>query len=140
MLNVPPVASRGEIEVSRPANLRLNLEPRGDDLGAKAASLRRVTQPGCAKARALENERGQLIERVAELQAHQDERCDHQIKAGVHGELENQMLLVARADSRLAINQTQNASKRRASDEIFVGQKTEGFRRRGSDALVANLS
>jgi hypothetical protein len=35
----------------------------------------------------LENERDQLIERVDSLQAHQDQRCDHQVKAEMHEEL-----------------------------------------------------
>ena len=32
----------------------------------------------------LENERGQLVERVDGLQAHENERYDHQIKAKMH--------------------------------------------------------
>jgi hypothetical protein len=36
---------------------------------------------------ALENERDQLIERVDSLQAHKDQRCDHQVKAEMHEEL-----------------------------------------------------
>ena len=46
MRNEPPVAlSRAENEVSRRANLRLKLESGGDDPGAKAASLRRISKP-----------------------------------------------------------------------------------------------
>jgi len=88
-----------------------------------------------------------LIERVEDFQAHEDERGVHQIKAKMHGELENQILLAARAD--FAARPQPNSicvAKGRAPDEPFVGKtnsswqlKTEGFRRRGSDALVANL-
>jgi len=46
MRNEPPVAlSRAENEVSRRANLRLKLESREDDPGAKAAWLRRILRP-----------------------------------------------------------------------------------------------
>jgi hypothetical protein len=45
MRNEPPVAlSRAENEVSRRANLRLKLESRGYDPGAKAAWLRRISK------------------------------------------------------------------------------------------------
>jgi hypothetical protein len=39
----------------------------------------------------LENEAGQLIEGVGKLQAHEDERRDHQIRAYVHGRLKQEM-------------------------------------------------
>jgi hypothetical protein len=36
----------------------------------------------------LQNESGQLIERVRNLQAHKNERCHHQIKTEMHENLE----------------------------------------------------
>ena len=45
------------------------------------------------RARVSDNERDQLIERVDDLQAHQDESCDHQIKAEMHEELATKCLL-----------------------------------------------
>ena len=59
----------------------------------------------------LENERGQLVERVDGLQAHENERYDHQIKAKMHEGLATKILLAARG-SRKAVNQTQRASGR----------------------------
>jgi hypothetical protein len=41
----------------------------------------------------LENERGQLVERVDGLEAHQNERYDHQIKAKMHEGLATRCLL-----------------------------------------------
>jgi hypothetical protein len=97
------------------------LEPDGDDLGAKATSLRRdeigsgddrtcirlraVAKPQVSRYRMatppsawdLKYERGQLIERVDDLQAHKNERCDHQIKAKMHEELATKCFL-PRAD------------------------------------------
>jgi hypothetical protein len=46
----------------------------------------------------LENERGQLVERVDGLQAHDNERCDHQIKAKMHGRIATKIFLAARVD------------------------------------------
>jgi hypothetical protein len=37
---------------------------------------------------ALQNESGQLIERVSNLQAHKNERCHHQIETEMHEDLE----------------------------------------------------
>jgi hypothetical protein len=36
----------------------------------------------------LQNESGQLIERVSNLQAHKSERCHHQIETKMHDDLE----------------------------------------------------
>ena len=39
----------------------------------------------------LENERGQLIERVGKLQAHENEGYDHQIRAKMHEDLKTKV-------------------------------------------------
>jgi hypothetical protein len=91
-------------------------------------------------ARGLENERGQLVEHVEDFQAHQDKRCDHQIKAKMHDGLENQILRAARRISLKAVHQTQYALRKTSARRVPRRQlETEGFRRRGSDAFVANL-
>ena len=66
----------------------------------------------CSRAWNLENERGQLIERVNDLDAHENERCDHQIEAKMHERFETKKLPLARADLAKAVNQIQYASER----------------------------
>jgi hypothetical protein len=56
----------------------------------------------------LENERRQLVQRVDRLQAHNNERCDHQIKAKMHERLATKRLVATRG-SRKVVNQTQCA-------------------------------
>ena len=95
------LCSRGESEVSRLANLRLNWESPGADPGAKAASLRRVSslsvgkmQPArqflekCSLSVDLMDELGQLIKRVNSFEAHENKRRVHQIKIEMHQRLE----------------------------------------------------
>jgi hypothetical protein len=64
------------------------------------------------RARGLENQRGQLVERVDGLQAHNNERHDHQIKAKMHEGLATKIILAARG-SRKVMNQNSNAHPQR---------------------------
>jgi len=81
-----------------------------------------------------------LIERVNDLDAHENERSDHQIEAKMHERVETKKLPLARADLAKAVNQIQYASERASGPVNSVSATgTEGFRRRGSDAFVANL-
>ena len=124
------LCSRGQSELSRPANLRLKLETQRGDPGAKAASLRRIPRLICPEFQPprSENEPGQLIERVEDFQAHEDERCVHQIKAKMHEGLKNQILLAARADfaarpqTKLNMRCERTSARRtlRRQDELVV--------------------
>ena len=81
--------------------------------------------------RALEDERCQLIECVGELQAHEDQGCDHQIEAEMHVGLKSILLgSVGRNAS--------NTARPVSAGQIPGIAKKESFRRRGSVAFVAN--
>lgn len=100
--------------------------------GVKAASLRRF------RAFRLESEHRQLIERVDRLQADQEKRCDHQIIAEMHRTACNRRLACG-ADRAGVVNQTrwatENTIARRNTRRRW---EAESFRRRGSNAFVAN--
>jgi hypothetical protein len=69
----------------------------------------------------LENEHGQLVERVDRLQAHNNERYDHQIKAKMHEGLAIKCLLPR---ARIAQGREPNPvgiRKRRSPGKSFVG-------------------
>jgi hypothetical protein len=91
------------------------------------------------KTRFSKHECGQLIERVDRFQTNNDE-CKHQyIKANMHLVIATRIFPAAARVSRQAVNQTRYArgiNYRRASLSPTIGR--EGFRRRGSDAFVAN--
>jgi hypothetical protein len=133
---------RGARKSIRPANLRLKLEPDGADLGAKAASLRRdQTGSGdyrtCIRVRAvavawdLKNQRRQLIERVDGLQADQNQRCDHQIKAEMHEGLATKCLL-----PRAWIAQGREPNSVRIGKGKSPGKPFAGIRNRKTSAAA----
>jgi D-aminopeptidase len=69
-----------------------------------------------------------LVERVENLQAHEDERCVHQIKAKMHEGLKAKYFLRPARISPDVMNQTQYALRRRSArrtlrrqDELVVG-------------------
>jgi hypothetical protein len=85
----------------------------------------------------LENERGQLVERVDGLQAHQNERYDHQIKAKMHEGLATKILLAA----RIARGREPNSMRIRKSDRpanYSSAIETESLRRRGSEVMPSS--
>jgi len=86
----------------------------------------------------LENQRGQLVQRVDGLQAHDNERYDHQIKAKMHEGLATKIILASRG-LRKVVNQTQCASvkgDRPANYSSAIG--TESLRRRGSEVMPSS--
>jgi hypothetical protein len=100
-----------------------NLEPRFDSIEAE---------------RALENERGQLVERVDGLQAHKHERYDHQIKAKMHEGLATKCFLPR---ARIAQGREPNSVRIRKGDRpanysSAIG--TESLRRRGSEVMPSS--
>ena len=89
----------------------------------------------------LEHEQRQLIERIGDFEADQNQRGDHQIKAEMHEGLETSTF-AACADLSPATPTRMASTQIIACRDIrwsIVCRGTEGLRRRGSDALVASL-
>jgi hypothetical protein len=86
-----------------------------------------------------ENQRRQLVERVDGLQAHNNERCDHQIKAKMHERLATKNTCCRARGSREVMNQTQmriRKGDRPANYSSAMG--TESLRRRGSEVMPSS--
>jgi hypothetical protein len=81
------------------------------------------------------NEAGQLIEGVDDLETNQRERRDHQIIAEMHERLETKCCSGSARDPEPGSDTLKKDECPANSSAI----ETEGFRRRGSDAIVANL-
>jgi hypothetical protein len=80
----------------------------------------------------LENEQRQLIKRIGDFEAHQNQRCDHQIKAEMHERLETKYF---RGQRRSRVRGRQQNSLRVGTRErpaiLPHVTGTEGLRRRG---------
>ena len=90
------------------------------------------------------NKQRQLIERIGDFEAHQNQRGDHQIKAEMHERLETNTFAacadpVPPTPSKMTPTKITACRDTRASGCSIVSTGTEGLRRRGSDALVASL-
>src|SRR5207253_413361 len=104
-LDCPAVCQTIRNQVGHTASGETACEDDGRDGPANAHVAPNKVNDAAAQPRRLQNESSQLIKRVNNLQADENERCDHQIETKMHEDLEPNFS-AARAVLRRTGNQT----------------------------------